>query len=298
MRVLRAPVDEHGHRRDDRLALDVRDVEALDPHGQALEVEHLAELFERGDPSRARGLADRGVGLERETCVLRGQLDESPLLAAQRRPDDDARATAVAEELRERRGVDLRRHEHLRWRARRRAVVLEHERLEDRLRVLARDVLEMEPVAVDHLPVAQREDLHGRLVATDREPDDVHGAHVAPVGGLPIREVPDREEPVPIARGLLEALLGGGLAHALRQLGLDRPRVAREEADDAVDHRVVALLRDRADAGREAAVDVEVEAGDPGVAPRTGPSQGRNRKTRFSTSSVSRTFFAFAYGPK
>ncbi len=32
--------------------------------------------------------------------------------------------------------------------------------------------------------------------------------------------------------------------------------------------------------------------------PGFGPSQGRKRKTRFSTSSVSRTFFAFAYGPK
>ena len=32
--------------------------------------------------------------------------------------------------------------------------------------------------------------------------------------------------------------------------------------------------------------------------PGFGPSHGRNWKTRLSTSSVSRTFFAFAYGPK
>ncbi len=32
--------------------------------------------------------------------------------------------------------------------------------------------------------------------------------------------------------------------------------------------------------------------------PGFGPSHGRYRKTRLSTSSVSRTFFAFAYGPK
>ena len=32
--------------------------------------------------------------------------------------------------------------------------------------------------------------------------------------------------------------------------------------------------------------------------PGLGPSQGRNWKTRLRTSSVSRTFFAFAYGPK
>ena len=100
----------------------------------------------------------------------------------------------------------------------------------------------MEPVPVDHLPVAQREDLHGRLVAADREPDNVDRAYVAPVGGLAIREVPDREEPVPVACGLLEALFGRGLAHALRQLGLDGLRVSRQEADDTVDHGVVAIL--------------------------------------------------------
>ena len=38
--------------------------------------------------------------------------------------------------------------------------------------------------------------------------------------------------------------------------------------------------------------------GIPECRPGRGPSQGRKRKTRFSTSSVSRTFFAFAYGPK
>ena len=218
MRVLRAPVHEDHHRGDDRLALDVRDVEALDPKRQALEVEHLAELLERRDPPRPRCLADRRVGLERELRVLGRELDEPPLLAAQRRAHLDARATPLAEELRERaRCRRLPRDEHLRRRARRRAVVLEHERLEDRLRVLARDVLEVEPVAVDHLPVAQREDLHGGLVAVDREADDVDRPDVAPVRRLALREVPDREEPVPVARGLLEALVGGGLAHPLRR---------------------------------------------------------------------------------
>ena len=95
------------------------------------------------------------------------------------------------------------------------AVVLEHEGLEDRLRILARDVLEVEPVAVDHLPVTQREDLHGRLVAVDGEPDDVDGPDRPLLGGLPIREMADREEAVAIARRLLEALLGRSLAHSL-----------------------------------------------------------------------------------
>ena len=38
--------------------------------------------------------------------------------------------------------------------------------------------------------------------------------------------------------------------------------------------------------------------GTPEWRPGCGPSHGRKRKTRLSTSSVSRTFFAFAYGPK
>ena len=120
------------------------------------------------------------------------------------------------EELRERLDVgDPGRDENLGRHARRPAVVLEDERLEDRLRVLAGDVLEVEPVAVDHLPVTQREDLDGCLVAVDREPDDVHRSDVAPVRRLPVGEMADREEPVPVARGLLEALVGRRLAHAL-----------------------------------------------------------------------------------
>src|SRR4029078_11186296 len=45
IRVLRAPVHEDRPRRDDRLALDVRDVEALDPYRKALEIQYLAELL-------------------------------------------------------------------------------------------------------------------------------------------------------------------------------------------------------------------------------------------------------------
>ena len=275
MRVLRPPVHEDGHRRDDRLALDVRDVEALDADGEALEVQHLAELLERGDAPRPRGLADGSVGLEREPRVLDRELDEAPLLAAERRAHDHARAAPLGQELRERaRVVDRRGDEHLRRNARRGAVVLDDERLEDRLRVLARDVLEVEAVAVDHLPVAEREDLHGRLVAVDREPDHVDRPDVAPVGRLPLGEVPDREEPVPVARRLLEALVRRRLAHPLLELALDRLRVAREEADHALDDLAVVLLRDRPDARREAAVDVEVEARDAGVAARARPLAG------------------------
>ncbi len=272
MRVLRTPVDEDRHRGDDRLALDVRDVEALDADRQALEVEHLAQLLERRDTPRPRGFASRGVRLERQLRVLGGQLDEAALLAAERSSHDDARAAALAQEVRERGGVGyLGRDEHLRRRARSRAVVLEHEGFEDRLRILACDVLEVEPVAVDHLAVAERKHLHRSQIAVDREPDDVDRSHVSPIGSLAIGEMPNREEPVTVARRLFETLVGRRLPHALGQLRLDRLRIAGEESDDPIDHRAVLLRRDRADARCETAVDVEVEARDPGVPPRPRP---------------------------
>ena len=165
----------------------------------------------------------------------------------------------------------LRRDEHLGRDARRRAVVLDHERLQHRELVLLHDVLEMEPVAVDHLPVSQREDLDGCPVARDREPDDVDRADGPLVGRLPLGEVADREEPIPIAGGVLETLFRRGLPHPLLQLALDRRGVAGEELDDAVDDLAVGLRRDRLDAGREAAVDVEVEARDARVAARARP---------------------------
>ena len=93
----------------------------------------------------------------------------------------------------------------------------------------------MEPVAVDHLAVAEREDLDGRAVALDGDADHVDGADRAPVGRLPLGEVLDREQPVAVARGVLEPLLRRGLVHPPLELALDRPRLAGEELDHAVD---------------------------------------------------------------
>ena len=228
MRVPRAPLLEHDHRGDDGLALDVRHVERLDPDRQALEVQHLAQLLERGDAARALLRALRGVRRERELRVLDGEVDEAPLLAARRGAHVHASAAPLGEELGD--GARVRDpcgHEDLRRDARRRRVVLDHERLEHLLGVTADDVLEMEPVAIDHLPVAEREDLDGGLLAVHDEADDVHAADRPPVRGLALAQVPDRVEPVPVARGLLEALVRRGLAHALLELALDRSRCRR-----------------------------------------------------------------------
>ena len=216
-----------------------------------------------------------------------GELLEPTLLSAFRRAHLDPRAALPGEELLERREVaGVARHDDLRRDARRRAVVLDRELLEHRRRVAALDVLEVEGVAVDHLPLAEREDLHRAAVALDREADHVDGADRTLVRGLALREVPDREEPVPKPRRLLEALAGRRLHHPLLDLPLDRLGLAGEELDHAVDDRPVVLLRDVVHARRVAAVDVVVEARDPGVAARLRPLARPERKTRFRTSSV------------
>ena len=81
VRVLRLAVLEDRHRGDDRLSLNVRDVEALDAQRQALEVQTLAQLLERRDPAQPLLLALDGIGLERDAGVLGGQVRESLLLA-------------------------------------------------------------------------------------------------------------------------------------------------------------------------------------------------------------------------
>ena len=128
---------------------------------------------------------------------------------------------------------------------------------------------------VDHLAAAEREDLDGGAVALGRDADHVDRAGLAPVRALPLGEVLDREEPVAVARRVLEALVRGRLAHLPLQLAHDRLRVAGEEVDHALDDLAVVLLRDVADAGRVAALDVEVEARDAGVAARaSAPRRG------------------------
>ena len=201
-----------------------------------------------------------------------GEPLQTPLLASLGRADLDARAAPFREELGERRQVaGVARNDDLRRHARRAPVVLEPERLEDRRHVLAADVLEVERVAVDHPAAAQREDLDDGAITLGREADHVHRSDRLPLDGLPLDEVLYREQPVAVAGRILEALLGRRLLHSPLELALDRLHVAREELDHAVDDAAVVLRRHVADAGRQAAVDVVVEARDAAVAARLRP---------------------------
>ena len=226
---------------------------------------------------------------------------EAALLAALGRPHLDARAAPLGEELGERvRVARLARHDDLRRDRRRRAVVLEAERLEHRRpcpgrrrsRGGTRSGRPSCPSRSGNTCTAARS-------PSLAMPDHVDRADRALVGRLPLGEVADREEPVPVARRVLEALLGGGLAHPALELPLDRPRLAGEELDHAVDQRPGSppSRRSRRRA-RGSGRCGSRGTGSRGGGPASGPRTGRYWKTRFSTSSVSRTFFAFAYGPK
>src|SRR5262249_57240638 len=102
------------------------------------------------DPAQALLLSNCGVGRERVCGVLGCELLQAPFLAALRGPNLDARAAPLGQEILERRRIArIARHDDLRRDGRPTAVVLARGTLEDRRRVLAADVLEVERVAVD-----------------------------------------------------------------------------------------------------------------------------------------------------
>src|SRR5439155_26999233 len=93
-------------------------------------------------------------------------------------------------------------------------------------------------------------------------------AHASLLDRLTLAQPADCEQTVAVAGGLLEALAFGRVVHLPLQLALDRPGIAGEEIDHPVDDLGVGLLRDVVHAGRVAAFDVVIEAGNSGVAAR------------------------------
>ena len=72
-------------------AADVRDVEALDPHGQRVEPERLLQPVERLDALLAPALGLELLLVEREPRVALRQLEDPPLAAALGGADLDRR---------------------------------------------------------------------------------------------------------------------------------------------------------------------------------------------------------------
>ena len=259
-------VREDHHRADVLRAHGRRDVEALDPDRQRLQVQGFAELLQRLVPAQALLLRDGRLRLQHVPRVLRGQFLQPALLSALGDPDVDAGAAPLGEELREGRHVaGVSRDDDLRRDRGSAAVVLQRERLEDRPDVLPRDVLEVERVAIDEPAVAKRKDLHHGAIPVHGEADHVDRADGAAIRVLALCQVLHGPQAVPVPRGVLEAFLCSGLAHLPLELPLDRAGLAREELDHLVDDRAVLVLRYVADAGREAAVDVVVETRNPGM---------------------------------
>ena len=87
------------HRADCLAALGGRDVEALDAHGQALEVERLAQLLERRHATQLLPLGRRRRRHERELRVLRRELRKPALVAPESGAHDDPRAAPLREQL-------------------------------------------------------------------------------------------------------------------------------------------------------------------------------------------------------
>jgi hypothetical protein len=231
VRLLRHRVLEDHHRANRRRALQVGDVEALDADRQALQVERLAQLLERLHAAQAALLGLDGIRLESDARVLLGELGEPALLATRGRADLHPRPASLREELLEHGGVphSLRHHD-LRRNARRRAVVLEDERLQQRAELLPFDVLQMKAVPVDQFPVTEREELNRCPVALGGDPDDVHGPDRPLVRRLPLGQVSHREQTVAIPRRLFEAFMVAAsciFARARAAPAASRPRGTR-----------------------------------------------------------------------
>ena len=156
-------------------------------------------------------------------------------------------------------------------------VVLEAGLLEHLPHVLAGRVFEVERIAVDHSPAAEREDLNGGAVGADSHADHVDRPDRRALDRLPLGQPLDGAQPVAVARRIFEALLGRRLAHPPLELGPDGPVVPGEELDHVLDDRAIVVLRNVPDARRETPLDVEVEA-------RNAAAPARLRSTRTACS--------------
>ena len=149
---------------------------------------------------------------------------------------------------------DLARHEG------RPMIVLREERREDVGVALLLAALQEEVLAPDHLARADEEDLDTDADLRARDADCVLIARTRD-DILFLGDLLHGAKLVPQARRRLEVEGRGRLLHAELQFALHILRAPFEEEQDGADHRRVVLLRDLADARREAALDVVLQTG-------------------------------------
>lgn len=116
------------------------------------------------------------------------------------------------------------------------------------------------------LPVADVEDLHGRLERVVGERDHVGVGAVAEHHCLLLHGPAQGGDVVAQPRGPLELQLLAGLGHLAFELADHRVGAPGHEVTEAVDDLPVPLGRDVADAGRRALADVAEQAGPPDLA--------------------------------
>ena len=121
-------------------------------------------------------------------------------------------------------------------------------------------VVEVEALAVGQHTVSHLEHLSVGLGLVHRDRDRVERAHCLVGHALALEQRVHRPQPVAFAGGVLEPLLGRGLAHRLLERALDLAVAAGEEVDHAVDPLAVVLAADVAHTWGLAPLDVVVEA--------------------------------------
>ena len=139
-------------------------------------------------------------------------------------------------------------------------VVLREEGSEDVGVALLLAALQEEVLAPDHLARADEEYLDTNADLRARDADCVLIA-CARDDILFLGDLLHRPKLIPEARRRLKVEGRGRLLHAELQFALHILRAPFEEEQDRADHRRVVLLRDLADARREAALDVVLQAG-------------------------------------
>ncbi len=282
LRLARQPVLENDHAGDDLGALQVGDVERLDPQRRIGKTQSVGDVRQRPAAGGEVTGPSRTVQGERLLGVVLDGLHQSPLVPAPGNPQVDPAATGDAEQFRDHVRVrrelrdehlprDLVRHPraHPVW-ARGRAPgrtrvvgeVLLREELFDQLP--RRQIFDLvhDPAALAPDPtVAYVEDLHGSFKLVLRERDDVGVGAVREYDRLLLHRPAQRADVVPQPGRAFVLLFGRGRAHLTLELADIAAGLTRHEVAEILDDAAVLGGVDPADARRRAPVDVAEQAG-------------------------------------